>query len=72
VAQLAAVELDARAPLRRDYDILLRYAQARRDMTAALADFLDAGTPASRQQFLDKRAATEAALQEYRERQAKK
>jgi hypothetical protein len=31
-----------------------------------------AGTPASRQNFLDKRAATETALQEYRERQAKK
>ena len=72
VTRLSAVELDANAPLRRDYDILLRYAQARRDMTAALADFLEAGTPASRQNFLDKRAATETALQEYRERQAKK
>lgn len=72
VSQLAALELDATAPMRRDYDILLRYAQARRDMTAALADFLDAGTPASRQRFLDTRAATEAALQEYRERQSKK
>lgn len=72
VARLSAIEIDARAPLRKDYDILLRYAHARRDMTAALADFLDAGTPASQQVFSDKRAAAEAALKEYRERQAKK
>jgi len=72
VSRLAAIELDDRAPLRKDYDILMRYAQARRDMTAALADFLEAGTPASQHRFLDKRAATEAALKEYRERQEKK
>jgi rhomboid protease GluP len=72
VARLAALELDAKAPLRKDYDILLRYARARRDMTAALADFLEAGTPASRQNFLDRRAATEGALKEYRERQERK
>ena len=72
VARLAALELDDKAPLRRDYDILLRYAQARRDMTTALADFLESGTPASQQNFIDKRAATETALKEYRERQTKK
>jgi rhomboid protease GluP len=72
VARLSAVELDAGAPMRGDYDSLMRYAQARRDMTAALADFLEAGTPASRQNFIDKRAATEAALKDYRERQTKK
>lgn len=72
VAQLAAVELDARAPLRPDYELLLHYAQTRRDMTAALADFLEAGTPASRQAFLEKRSAAEAALKAYRERQTKK
>jgi rhomboid protease GluP len=72
VARLAAVNLDARAPLRKDYDILLRYARARRDMTAALADFMEAGTPASRQTFLEKRVATEAALKDYRARQEKK
>ncbi len=72
VARLAALELDPKAPLRKDYDILLRYAHARRDMTAALANFLDAGTPESRQDFLDKRATTETALGEYRDRQAKK
>ena len=72
IARLSAIELDASAPLRKDYDILLRYAQARRAMTAALADFLESGTPASRQDFLDKRAATESALQEYREQQKRK
>jgi len=72
ITRLSAIELDARAPLRKDYDILLRYAHARRDMTAALADLLDVPTPVSRQNFLDKRAATDAVLQEYRERQAKK
>ena len=72
IARLSAIELDAGAPLRKDYDILLRYAQARRAMTAALADFLESGTPASRQDFLDKRAATESALQEYREQQKRK
>lgn len=72
VARLAAVELDPKAPLRKDYDMLLRYAHARRDMTAALATFLEAGTAESRQDFLDKRAATETALGEYRDRQAKK
>jgi len=72
IARLAAVELDAKAPLRRDYDILLRYANARRDMTAALANFMEAGTPASRDLFLQKRIATEAALKEYRARQEKK
>jgi len=71
-ARLAALELDDKAPLRKDYDVLLRYAQARRDMTIALADFLESGTPASQQNFSDKRAATESALKEYRERQAKK
>ena len=65
VARLSALELDARAPMRGDYESLLRYAQARRDMTVALADFLEAGTPASRQAFIDKRTATEAALKDY-------
>ena len=72
IARLSAVELDAGAPLRRDYDLLLRYARARRAMTAALADFLQSGTPARRQDFLDQRAATERALQEYREQQQRK
>jgi rhomboid protease GluP len=72
VAKLSAVELDAKAPLRKDYDLLMRFAHARRDMTAALADFLEAGTPASRDRFVEKRKETEAALKEYRDRQARK
>lgn len=72
VARLAALELDAKAPLRSDYDLLLRYAHARHDMTAALADYLETGTPASRQRFADKRKETEAVLKEYGERQARK
>ena len=72
VAQLSALELDAKAPLRKDYDLLMRYAHARRDMTATLADALESGTPADRERFAQTRRDAEAALKEYGERQAKK
>jgi len=72
VAQLSTVELDAKAPLRRDYELLMQYAQARRDMTAALADVLDSGAAADRERVADKRRQAEAALKEYGDRQARK
>jgi rhomboid protease GluP len=72
VARLSAVELDAKAPLRKDYELLLHYAHARREMTAALANFLESSTPADRERFVEKRKETEAALKEYRDRQAQK
>lgn len=72
VARLSAVELDAKAPLRKDYELLLHYARARREMTAALANFLESSAPADRERFVEKRKETEAALKEYRDRQARK
>lgn len=72
LAQLAALELDAQAPLRRDYDLLLDYGRRRREMVVALADFMELATPANRQRFLEQRAATEAALAAYRERVGRK
>ena len=48
----------------------MRYAQARRDMTAALADVMESGAVADRERFAEKRRETEAALKEYSERQA--
>jgi rhomboid protease GluP len=72
VARLSAVELDAKAPLRKDYELLLHYTHARREMTAALANFLESSAPADRERFVEKRKETEAALKEYRDRQARK
>jgi rhomboid protease GluP len=72
IAALTGVEIDEKAPLRRDYDLLLRYAHARRDMTATLAEFLDAATPANRERFSEKRLDAENALKEYSALQAHK
>lgn len=71
VARLARVELDATAPLRKDYDLLLRYAVARRDMIRAAADFLETNDPAYEQRMADLRGQADAALDQYRARQKK-
>lgn len=72
IAGLSGVEIDAAAPLRKDYELLLRYANARREMSAALADFLDAATPSNRDRFSEKRLEAETALKEYSARQSHK
>jgi hypothetical protein len=71
VARLARVELDARAPARKDYELLLRYAVARRDLVKAAADYLETDDRAFEQKMTDLRAQADAALRQYRERQKK-
>ncbi len=71
VAQLAGVELDSKAPLRPDYELLLRYANARRDMMAAVADYMETGNPAFERKVGELRAQADDALRQYRERQEK-
>jgi len=71
VARLARVDLDAKAPLRKDFDLLMRYAVARRDMVKAAADFLETNDPAHEQKVADLRAQADAALNQYRLRQTK-
>jgi membrane associated rhomboid family serine protease len=71
VARLARVELDARAPARKDYELLLRYAVARRDLVKAAADYLETDDRAFEQKMTVLRAQADAALRQYRERQKK-
>lgn len=69
VAQLAGVELDAKAPSRPNYELLLRYASARRDMMAALADYMETGNPEFERKVGELRAQADDALRQYRELQ---
>lgn len=69
VAGLARVELDANAPARKDYDLLLRYAVARRDTMKAMADYLESGSPADAMTVAQRRSEAEAALKQYRSQQ---
>lgn len=71
VARLARVELDVKAPLRKDYELLLRYAMARRDMVKAAADFLESNDPVHEQKMAELREQADAALNQYRLRQKK-
>ncbi len=71
VARLARVELDAAAPARRDYDLLLRYAVARRDMVRAVADYLETGNPSHERMIGELQSQTGEALKLYQERQKK-
>lgn len=71
VARLARVELDAKAPARTDYELLMRYAVARRDMIKAVADTLETGDPEQEKTIAELRMQAEAALKQYQERQKK-
>ena len=71
VAQLARIELDTNAPARKDYDLLMRYAIARRDMIKAVADYLETNNPAHEKMVADLRTQAAEALSQYRERQKK-
>lgn len=71
VARLARVELDAGAPARKDYELLLSYAVARRDLVKAAADYLETNDEAHEQKMSELRAQADAALNQYRSRQKK-
>ena len=69
VARFASVELDIRAPVRQDYDLLLRYAVARRDGMHAVADYLESSDPAQEKIISEQREIAAAALKQYQTRQ---
>ena len=69
VERLARVDLDANAPARKDYELLLRYARARRDMVKAVADYLESGDPAYEKTVAELREQADAALTQYQARQ---
>ena len=69
VARFASVELDARAPARRDYDLLLRYATARRDGMRAVAAYLATNDPAQEKTISEQREIAADALKQYQARQ---
>jgi rhomboid protease GluP len=71
VARLARIELDAKAPARKDYELLMRYAVARRDMIKAVADTLESGDPEHEKMIAELRMRAEVALKQYQERQKK-
>lgn len=71
VARLAGVELDARAPTRQDYELLMRYAVAQRDAIKATADYLETGNPAYERMLGELRKQAQEALALYRKRQQK-
>lgn len=69
LARIAHVELDADAPARKNYDLLMRYAVARRDTIKALADYLETGNPAYERMIVELRSQADEALKRYRSRQ---
>ena len=69
VARFASVELDAKAPARRDYDLLLRYATARRDGMHAVAAYLATNDPAQEKNISEQREIAVDALKQYQARQ---
>ena len=71
VAQLARIELDTNAPIRKDYDLLMRYAVARRDMIKTVADYLETNDPAHEKRIAGLHIQAAEALSQYRERQQK-
>ena len=71
VARLARIELDANAPTRKDYDLLMRYAMARRDMMKAVADYLETNNPAHEKRIAELSAQAADALKQYQQRQKK-
>jgi rhomboid protease GluP len=69
VARFARVELDAKAPSRTDYDLLLRYAMARRDGMHAVAAYLATDDPALERKISEQREIAADALKQYQARQ---
>ena len=69
VARFARVELDAKAPSRKDYDLLLRYATARRDGMHAVAAYLAADEPELERRISEQREIAVDALKQYQARQ---
>ena len=69
VARFARVELDAKAPSRKDYDLLLRYATARRDGMHAVAAYLATDDPALERKISEQREIAADALKQYQARQ---
>ena len=69
VARFARVELDAKAPSRKDYDLLLRYATARRDGMHAVAAYLASNDPAQERKISEQREIAADALKQYQARQ---
>ncbi|MEO8442637.1 MAG: rhomboid family intramembrane serine protease [Betaproteobacteria bacterium] len=68
VARFASVELDTRAPARKDYDLLLRYATARRDGMHAVAAYLATNDPAQEKNISEQREIAAGALKQYQAR----
>jgi rhomboid protease GluP len=71
VDRLAQVELDPKAPSRPDYELLLRYATTRRNLMAAIADYMESNNPALERRIATLRHDAEDDLKQYRERQKK-
>ena len=71
VARLAGVELDANAPTRKDYELLMRYAIAQRDTIKAMTDYLETGDPAYERRVGELQSRAHEALALYRKRQQK-
>jgi len=68
VARFARVDIDARAPARRDYELLLRYATARRDGMRAVADYLATNNPVFERRITEQREIAADALKQYQAR----
>jgi rhomboid protease GluP len=69
VARLARLDLDAKAPARRDYELILRYATARRDGMRAVADYLATNNPSLERKISEQREIAADALKQYQARQ---
>lgn len=69
VTRLARVDLDTNAPARKDYELILRYAKARRDGMRAVADYLDSNDSAHERRITELREQAAAALKQYQARQ---
>ena len=65
VGRLAHLDIDAQAPVRRDYELLSRYAKARRDMVAAVADYLESADVRDERRIAELRAQADEALRLY-------
>ncbi|HEV7822069.1 MAG TPA: rhomboid family intramembrane serine protease [Burkholderiales bacterium] len=69
VVRFASIELDAKAPSRQDYDLLLRYAIARRDGMHAVANYLATNDAVQEKIISEQREIAAAALKQYQTRQ---
>jgi rhomboid protease GluP len=69
VARFARVEIDSKAPARKDYELLLRYATARRDGMRAVADYLATNNPGFERKITEQREIAADALKQYQMRQ---